>query len=195
MSQATIGDTRIGADGPEYFDGISWIAGPKPVIGPKGHEGFVAQDVSHILSGPVYAQPWTPQQNGTISAMPQVARTIQFETSQGMIKLDLDSGKIDMPPGIDNDAAIKQFWNGFSEQFDCGEKRQYEKKIIALQEKIQSMKHNFEFKHKEHTEKLAKCRIDVAKELAEKVRRKYGNEKFIMVKPQDLINFIAGEDI
>lgn len=194
MPQVTIGDTRLGANGGlEYFDGISWIAGPKPVIGPRGHEtGIVAQDVSQVFSGPM---PQHYLQNGTISVMPQAARTIQFETSQGMIKLDLDSGKIDMPPGIDNNTAVKEFWNGFSEQFDCGEKRQYEKKILALQQKIESMKHNIEFKHKEHAEKLSNCRIDVAKELAEKVRRKYGNEKFIMVKPQDLINFIAGEDI
>ena len=33
---------------------------------------------------------------------------------------------------------------------------------------------------------------DAAKPIVEKVRKKYGNEKFIMVKPEDLIKFIEG---
>lgn len=44
------------------------------------------------------------------------------------------------------------------------------------------------------TQQSEKIFLDNAKKIiVEKIRTKYGNEKFIMIKPEDLINFILSD--
>ena len=112
-----------------------------------------------------------------------VANVVEIETGLGRIGINIETGDITVPPGIGRDDAIREFWFGFQKVFNPFDKAKYDVEIKKLKDDIQDMK-GYYGKALEAAEKKS-CSI-----VAEKIRKKYGNEKFIMVKPDDLIKFI-----
>lgn len=101
---------------------------------------------------------------------------IAIETKVGRVGINIETGDITVPQGIGRDEAIREFWFGFQKHFQPMNKVEYERKIKDLEQKV-------EIAYKVSTK-------ETAKHFAEKIRKKYGNEKFIMIKPEDLIKFI-----
>lgn len=108
---------------------------------------------------------------------------IAIETKVGRIGINTETGDITIPPGIGRDEAIREFWFGFQKHFQPSNKAKLEEEIKYLKRDLASTKASAVLM-KEEGHKNANKRV------AEKVRKKYGNEKFIMLKPDDLIKFI-----
>lgn len=114
---------------------------------------------------------------------PEPRSVIAIETKVGRISIDVETGDLTIPQGIGRDQAIREFWLGFQEYFKPANTAKYEKEIKDLERELASTKVTAALIQQEELSK-ANNRV------AEKVRKKYGNEKFIMVKPDDLIKFI-----
>ncbi len=108
---------------------------------------------------------------------------IAIETKVGRVGINTETGDITIPPGIGRDEAIREFWFGFQKHFNPFDKTKYEIEIEGL-------KRDYARLETYYKDKLVNLGKDAAKPIVEKVRKKYGNEKFIMVKPEDLIKFI-----
>ena len=108
---------------------------------------------------------------------------IAIETKLGRVGIDIDTGDITVPVGVGRDEAIREFWFGFQKHFVPSNKAKYEKEIEGL-------KRDYERLETYYKAKFVEIEKDSAKFIVEKVRKKYGSEKFIMVKPEDLIKFI-----
>lgn len=101
-----------------------------------------------------------------------------INTSHGQVKINLDTGDLTFPPGIGRDVAVREFWLGFHEHFKTIDKKKYEQQIAEITRKADEYRHQ--------------ANDVVKKYILEKITEKYGNEKFIMIKPADLIKFIEG---
>ena len=121
------------------------------------------------------------QQSYTFANPPR--SVVEIETKLGRVGINIDTGDITVPPGIGRDEAIREFWFGFQKHFNPFNKAKYEVEIEGLKRDYSRL----ETYYKEKLEGLTK---EAAKPIVEKVRKKYGSEKFIMVKPEDLIKFI-----
>jgi|694.fasta_scaffold01392_13 hypothetical protein len=108
---------------------------------------------------------------------------ISIETKVGRISIDIETGDLTIPQSIGREQAIREFWLGFQEHFQPTNKAKYEKEIEDLKREVASTKSSAVLM-KQASEKEANKRV------ADKVRKKYGNEKFIMLKPDDLIRFL-----
>ena len=108
---------------------------------------------------------------------------ISIETKLGRIGVDIETGDITVPVGVGRDDAIREFWFGFQKHFQPSNNSKYETEIEGL-------KRDYVRLETYYKEKLVNIEKDAAKPIVEKVRKKYGSEKFIMVKPEDLIRFI-----
>lgn len=112
-----------------------------------------------------------------------LTNVIAIETKVGRVGINTETGDITIPPGIGRDEAIREFWFGFQKHFQPTNKTRYEEEIKYLKRDLAGAKASAVLM-KQEGEKHANKRV------AEKVRKKYGNEKFIMLKPEDLIKFI-----
>lgn len=108
---------------------------------------------------------------------------ISIETKLGRVSINIETGDITIPVDVGRDDAIREFWLGFQKHFIPSNKAKYEEEIKFLKRDLAGAKASAVLM-KQEGEKEASKRV------AEKVRKKYGNEKFIMVKPEDLIKFI-----
>ena len=163
-SQALQGATgAIGANGPAGPINASTVS----------NGGFVAQTIDNLSvgTGQSYAFHKPP------------TNVISIETKLGRISVDTETGDITVPVGVGRDDAIREFWFGFQKHFQPSNKAKYEEEIKYLKRDLAATKASAVLM-KQEGEK------DANKRVAEKVRKKYGNEKFIMVKPEDLIKFI-----
>ena len=159
------------------------IHGPQALQMATGHisqasvqnGGLAAQTIDNLSVG--NAQSYAVHQPPT--------SVIAIETKVGRISVDIDTGDITVPVGIGRDEAIREFWFGFQKHFVPSNKAKYESEIEGL-------KRDYVRLETYYKEKLVNIEKDAAKPIVEKVRKKYGNEKFIMVKPEDLIKFIEG---
>ena len=106
-------------------------------------------------------------------------------TPHGKVKINLDTGVLTIPHGIGREEAIRDFWLGFQENFRGAEKVKYENEIAYLKKDIEHITQKAE-EYKKEVNKIVKDTI------VKKVSEKYGNEKFIMIKPADLIKMIEG---
>ena len=165
-SQALQGATgAIGANGPAGPINASTVS----------NGGFVAQTIDNLSvgTGQSYAFHKPP------------TNVISIETKLGRISVDTETGDITVPVGVGRDDAIREFWFGFQKHFQPSNKTKYEEEIKYLKRDLAATKASAVLM-KQEGEK------DANKRVAEKVRKKYGNEKFIMLKPDDLIRFIEG---
>lgn len=114
---------------------------------------------------------------------PTPTSVIAIETKVGRVGINIETGDITIPPGIGRDEAIREFWFGFQKHFQPSNKAKYETEIEGL-------KRDYVRLETYYKEKLVNIEKAAAQPIVEKVRKKYGNEKFIMLKPEDLIKFI-----
>ena len=135
--------------------------------------GFVAQSIDNLTVG--------NNQSYTFAKPPK--SVIQIQTNVGTVGVDLETGDITIPPGVGRNDAVREFWFGFQKHFVPSNRAKYEQEIEGLKRDY----HRLETYYKE---KLIQSEKDAAQPIIEKVRKKYGSEKFIMVKPEDLIKFI-----
>jgi len=165
-SQALQGATgAIGANGPAGPINASTVS----------NGGFVAQTIDNLSVGNAQAQSYSFHKPPT--------SVIAIETKVGRISVDIETGDITVPVGVGRDEAIREFWLGFQKHFQPSNKAKYEMEIEGLKRDYQRLETYYK-------EKLVEIEKDAAKFIVEKVRKKYGSEKFIMVKPEDLIKFI-----
>ena len=116
---------------------------------------------------------------------PSVHSEMVVMTSHGKVKINLDTGVLTIPHGIGREEAIRDFWLGFQENFRGAEKTKYEDEIASLKRDISHITQKAE-EYKNEVSDIAK------KSIVKKIAEKYGNEKFIMIKPADLIKMIEG---
>ena len=108
---------------------------------------------------------------------------ISIETKLGRVGINIETGDITVPHGIGRDEAIREFWFGFQKHFQPSNKAKYEEEIFSLKKELSAAKTSAVLM-KQENEQQANKRV------ADKIRKKYNGEKFIMVKPEDLIRFI-----
>jgi hypothetical protein len=159
LKMASVGST--GAVGAPYNPSIVYD-------GPSG--GYVSASSAVVT---------TPIQNDQY-------RHITIQTSLGDIALNLKTGDIAIPVGVDRDDAIREFWLGFQKHFQPLDKKSYEDKILSLERELAIAKTSATLMRAENQKQASK-------RIAEKIAKKYANEKFIMIKPADLIKFIEEE--
>ena len=140
-------------------------------------------------AGPITASimPNNPQKltisNKTHTFHNPPTNVVEIVTKVGKIGINIETGDITIPPGIGRKEAIREFWLGFQEHFNPFDKAKYVLEIDSLKEKMELMKRDYA-KAVEHYKK------DSVAFTVAKIQAKYGKEKFIMVKPDDLIRFI-----
>lgn len=122
----------------------------------------------------------------TASIQNDQPRHITIQTSLGDIALNLKTGDIAIPVGVGRDDAIREFWLGFQKHFQPLDKKSYEDKILSLERELAMAKTSATLIRAENQKQASK-------RVAEKIAKKYANEKFIMIKPADLIKFIEEE--
>jgi hypothetical protein len=128
-------------------------------------------------------RPIAPLVNFTITK--PASSEMAVMTPHGKVKINLDTGVLTIPHGIGREEAIRDFWLGFQENFRGAERVKYETEIDSLKRDISHITQKAE-EYKKEVNKIVKDTI------VKKVSEKYGNEKFIMMKPADLIKFIEG---
>ena len=122
--------------------------------------------------------------SGSIVGAPSTtASELTVMTSHGQVKINLDTGVLTIPHGIGREEAIRDFWLGFQENFRGAERAKYEDEVASLKKHISYIT--------QKAEEYKNEALDTAKKsVVKKIAEKYGNEKFIMMKPADLIRFI-----
>ncbi len=165
------------------INAIIAIHGPQAIRGATGAPSQAMQQVAVGANGP--AGPFSTDDSifAVDSRVISPPQTFEFQTRLGRITLNLETGDITFPPDIGRNEAIRDFWLGFQENFQPSNKKLYEEKIFRLEKELAETKINATLMRQEN-EKTANKRV------AEKIAKKYGNEKFIMVKPDDLIKFV-----
>lgn len=138
------------------------------------------------VGAPVHGAIGAPDPNGDLSFTLNKMNTsseIAVMTPHGKVKINLDTGALTIPHGIGREEAIRDFWLGFQENFRGAERAKYEDEIASLKKHISYITQKAE----EYKNEI----LDTAKKsVVKKIAEKYGNEKFIMMKPADLIKFI-----
>lgn len=113
----------------------------------------------------------------------QPASLLSFETDHGRVSLNIKTGELTLPQGMAKEDSIREFWLGFQKYFKTTDTMVLETRIKELQLDVARAQATAALMKKEDEK-------EVSKKIAEKVAKKYGGEKFIMVKPEDLIRFI-----
>jgi len=122
---------------------------------------------------------------GSLTISPvQPVSTLSFDTDHGRVSLNIKTGDLTIPGGMSRQDAIREFWFGFQEHFNPHpEATKYINQISWWKKKAEDLE--------QHADEYAKYALKEAnKKIAEKIANKYAGEKFIMVKPDDLIKFI-----
>jgi len=145
--------------------------------GPVGAQGSNVNKPFTIDINGIYPHPHgVPTERFTI-ASPGPSE-FAINTPHGQVKINLDTGDLTFPPGIGRDVAVREFWLGFHEHFKTIDKKKYEQQIAEISRKADE--------YKNYANDVVK------KSILKKIAEKYGNEKFIMIKPADLIKMIEG---
>lgn len=116
----------------------------------------------------------------TIGA-PTATNMFEVATPSGRIRANMATGEVFFPDGMHRSSALYEFWQGFSKTFmpNNTELSLAKQEVSMLKMRMNEYK---KYAVKEITDKIA-----------EKLQKKYGNEKFIMTKPDDLIKLIKDE--
>lgn len=109
---------------------------------------------------------------------PNPTNVFEVRTSSGeSIKANMETGTVEFPPGMDRSSALYEFWQGFAQVY----------KVNNTEVSLAKQEASF------LRQRVVNAYKDAKNNIVEKIQKKYGNEKFIMTKPDDLINFIKGE--
>lgn len=140
----------------------------------NGYE-WVTTDRNAVQAGTLY---YSDNTSGLSVGNPNPTNIFEVRTSSGeIIKAYMETGIVEFPPGLDRSTALYEFWQGFAQVY----KGNNTELSLAKQETA-FLRQRVKDAHK-----------DAKKNIVEKIQKKYGNEKFIMIKPDDLINFIKGD--
>lgn len=149
----------------------------------------IMQNVGVNAAAPVGANgPAGPFVSGSIGqAMASIQNTqpanLTLKTDKGDVVLNLKTADIQIPPGIGRDEAIRDFWLAFQKYFKPADVVNYENTIDNLRRSLANAKAQAALTQKEDAK-------EGAKKVVEKFKKKYGHEKLIMVKPDDLARFL-----
>jgi hypothetical protein len=201
---ATSGSNQMasapGANGPAGpYSVVANSSGPNPPSNPSfgdlwnddvsgkmyifTQKGWVDTTANAAMTGGSVRATISSAGNLTVGNPNPPTSVIAIETKVGRVGINIETGDITIPPGIGRDVAAREFWLGFQEHFKPANTAKYEQEIKYLKRDLAATKASAVLM-KQEGEK------DANKRVAEKVRQKYGNEKFIMLKPEDLIRFI-----
>jgi hypothetical protein len=186
--QAGMTQTRSGT-GPMIGDLRTTATGELEIYTQNGWISNRVNQLNVTTTGPMPygslspALPSMQQQGSFTVATPPPKSQISVETKLGTIVINLDTGDLTIPPNIGRNEAIREFWLGFQEHFQPTNKAKYEEQIYLLKKELADAKTSATLMQQENIQQASK-------RVAEKIRKKYNGEKFIMIKPEDLIRFI-----
>lgn len=149
------------------WNGHSWIAQKGPIG---------SMHINTPVNAPI-----------TFHEEPTKHMKFQVKTNYGVIVANLNTGELTIPAGVARDAALREFWMGFLEHYrpSGGDPN-----AIANRQRIKELENEL-YMMKEKSDKHATY---VFKEtvggIVNKITKKYGSEKLIMVKPSDLVKLI-----
>jgi hypothetical protein len=136
---------------------------------------------------------------GVISGSPTTTTpNLTITTSKGKITANLETGDLTLPHGVGKDEGLREFWLGFQEHFKptVTLNPPSSPDISKLEQEINNLKaalDSVNYAKMEAEKQSIEAKKIAANHIADKVRKKYNKEKFIMVKPEDLIKFIEDE--
>jgi hypothetical protein len=110
----------------------------------------------------------------------------EVHSTHGRFIIDLETGDLTMPAGVAKHDGLRQFWLAFQENFKGTYNKEYEQQIIKLKNEVNYFKDKISSINKN-------AENDIKNKLIDKVRNKYGSEKFIMTKPDELIKLLESE--
>jgi hypothetical protein len=165
------GDVRnTSSGGTEVYDGNKWF--PVSITGATGAVGHTTISNNITPAGKLtFGSPGT-----TINNSFNQSSNLTLKTEKGEVVLNLKTADITVPPGIGRDEAIRDFWLAFQKYFQPIDTVKHQHEISELKSKITNIQMN--------------AKKEAGKIISEKIAKKYGGEKFIMVRPEDLIRFI-----
>lgn len=118
--------------------------------------------------------------NSSIKA-PTSTNMFEVNTPSGRIRANMATGEVFFPEDMHRSSALYEFWKEFSKVYmPNNTELSYAKQEISMLKKKM-------YEYEKHVVK------EITDKIAEKVQKKYGNEKFIMTKPDDLIKLIKDE--
>lgn len=118
------------------------------------------------------------------------AKTVTFEGQLGKITINLDTGELTIPPNVGRDEAIRDFWLAFQKVYKSTDRKEHERQIADLKHDIEVYKDKADQAANIALSYKNKALQESSKIIVEKIMAKYGGDKFIMIKPEDLIKFI-----
>lgn len=132
-------------------------------------------------NNPNSSQYYTDNKTSIRLDAPTATNMFEVNTPSGRIRANMATGEVFFPDGMHRSSALYEFWQGFSKTYmpNNTELSLAKQEVSMLKMRMNEYK---KYAVKEITDKIA-----------EKVQKKYGNEKFIMTKPDDLIKFIKDE--
>ncbi len=140
----------------------------------NGYE-WVITDRNTVQAGAHY---YSDNTSGLRVGNPNPTNIFQVITSSGeSIKANMETGSVEFPERMNITTALYEFWQGFSRIYKVNNSE-----VSLAKQETAFLRQRVKDTH-----------IDAKKNIAEKIQKKYGNEKFIMLKPDDLINFIKGD--
>lgn len=165
------------------------VIGPPPYpyphsqasIAPTGAIGTPYQPINSLDNGLLQQNQPADDLSFTLNKMYHSEMVVM--TPHGKVKINLDTGVLTIPHGIGREEAIRDFWLGFQENFRGVDTAKYENEIAVLRAENEYIAKKAD-QYKKEVDKIVKDTI------VKKVSEKYGNEKFIMTKPSDLIKLI-----
>lgn len=121
------------------------------------------------------------------------AKTVTFEGQLGKITINLDTGELTIPPNVGRDEAIRDFWLAFQKVYKSTDRKEHERQIAELKQAIEVYKDKADQAANIALSYKNKALQESSKIIVEKIMAKYGGDKFIMIKPEDLIKFIESD--
>ena len=166
-----------------FTGGAGWMPvsgigqGPLPTGSPNSITSFDPTTV--------YKDIYTTDHTTTIA--PPGNNKFRVITKAGTVVADLETGELTVPIGVSRQQMLREFWLAFQEHFKGGNAAKYEQEIKKLENEI------FGYKM-EQSKKEKELKKRIQDRLVDKINNTYGNQKFIMMKPDDLIKFLEIPD-
>lgn len=142
---------------------------------------WISMTAPGAVPSPYYTDNTAGSPNSFTIGAPTATNMFEVNTSSGRIRANMATGEVFFPDGMHRSSALYEFWQGFSRTFmPSNTELSYAKQEISMLKKKM-------YEYEKHVVK------EITEKIAEKLQKKYGNEKFIMTKPDDLIKLIKGE--
>ncbi len=145
----------------EIWDGTAWVPSNIPANQYISHNTVPIPSAGHLTINN------TPTQN-----------KFRVTTKSGEIVVDLETGDLTMPVGMNRKDGLREFWLAFQDNFKGGN------------EKVKELEYELSYAKAQLTGKQTEMKKQIKERLRDKVMKNYGSQKFIMMKPDDLIKFL-----